>query len=233
MKQLIFLFIVLLAMVSCNSKPQTSSNEKAEIVTDSCNYQLISSYDTLEVVADSCEYQQLSSNDKLEIEKQFRDMIEWDYKWRYGENMIDILPAIEDKNDSIYIGFDFQKLEITIQRLRNTGFFSETFIDNYKRLITELDRKLRNNELDKWSTDWYPPFEFAFVDPFCHCEDEIQIDSIGFISEGPEKVKIKWFYKPNEEWVVDCDFEKENGHWKISYLSGFDYEEGIKKYSYY
>ena len=216
MKQLIFFSIVLLAMTSCNLKPQASSNEKAEIVADSCDSQLI------------------SPADKMEIEKLFRNLIEWDNN---DTIRIDLLPAIADEQDSIYIGFDFQKLEITIQQLRNTGFFSETFIDNYKRIITELDRKLRNKKLENWPVGELPTFKFANdYDPFSNSQDIAPIDSIGFISGNQKNVEAKWFTKwPNINGDIetyencDCNFEKENGSWKISYLSGFDYENGIKK----
>lgn len=210
MKQLIFFSIVLLAMTSCNSKQQASSNEKADIIADSCDTQLI------------------SSDDKMEMGKIIRGVVELDLN---DTIHIDLLPAIADEKDSIYVGFDFQKLEITVQQLRNTGFFSETFINNYKRIIAELDRKLQNNELGVWDMRDMPPFGFA-VDygPFCNCQDDYTVDSVGFINENCENVEAEWFsIRPDikgniQAYVMSkCKFEKENGSWKISYLSGFDY----------
>ena len=198
----------------CNSKPQENTTNTT--VTETCNSNL-----------------QISANDKLEIEKLFRDMIEWEIN---DTIHIDLVPVIANENKSKYIGVDLQKLEITAQKLKNTGFFSQTFIDNYKRLITELDRKMRNNEFEEWLVGELPPFRFANdVSPFFNSQETAPVDSICFLSENPKNVEVKWFSKfpdtnGNMQITVmgKCHFEKEQGCWKISYLPGFNYEDGIK-----
>ena len=206
--------LVGITIASCNSKPQANTTNT---VTESCDSNL-----------------QISANDKLEIEKLFRDMIEWEIK---DTIHIDLVPVIANENESKYIGLDLQKLEITTQELKKSGFFSQTFIDNYKRLITELDRKMRNNEFEEWLVGDLPPFKFANdVSPFFNCQETAPVDSISFLSENPKNVKAKWFANfpdtnGNMQMTVmgNCNFEKEQDHWKISYLPGFDYEDGIKR----
>lgn len=226
MNKIMIFPIVLLAMAGCNSKPQTSLNGKSEVVTENSDSQLLSSIDKVGIVTDSCDSQQISSADKLEMVKIIRSVVDFDLNNTID---IDLLPAIADEKDSIYIGFDFQKLEITAQQLRNTGFFSETFIDNYKRIITDLDKRLRNNELGVWDMRDMPPFGFAAgYGPFCNCQDDYTIDSISFKIGNYENVEAEWFPKwPDFEGNIQsygtCKFEKEGGCWKISYLSGFDY----------
>ena len=228
MNKIMLFPIVLLAMAGCNSKPQTSLNGEAEYVTENCDSQLLSSIDKVEIVTDSCDSQQISSADKLEMGKIIRGVVDLDLN---DTIYIDLLPAIADEKDSIYIGFDFQQLEIIAQQLRNTGFFSETFIDYYKKKITELDRALKNNELGVWDMRDMPPFGFAAdYGPFCNCQDDYTVDSISFKIENYENVEAEWFYKLQDfegnielRVAVTCNFEKEDGRWKISHLSGFDY----------
>lgn len=204
-----------MSFISCNSKPQANTTNTT--VTENCDSNL-----------------QISANDKSEIEKLFRDMIYWSFN---DTVHINLLPVLTDENDSIYIGFDFEELEITAQELKNTGFFSQTFIDNYKRLITELDRKIRNNEFEEWLVGDLPTFKFANdVGPFCNCQGIVPVDSMNFINEDFENVEAegiaKWIDilgKTHIYGLGKCKFEKEQEHWKISYMSGFDYDDGIKR----
>lgn len=194
----------------CNSKPQANTTNTT--VTETCDSNL-----------------KISANDKLEIEKLFRDMMYWSFN---DTAHINILPILTDDKDSICVGVDFQELETTAQQLKNTGFFSQSFIDNYKRLITELDKRIRNNYYGyEWSVYELPPFRFGNdVGEFCNCQDIVTVDSMSFISEDPKNVEAFWYTKWSEMHEMgNCKFEKEQGHWKISYLWGFDYENGIKE----
>jgi hypothetical protein len=67
-----------------------------------------------------------------------------------SKNSIDLLPVMTDSKDSIYIGFDIDKLKKNLEKLKATNFFATEFIDNYYQIITTLDQGLRSGKYEKW-----------------------------------------------------------------------------------
>src|ERR1700743_1403118 len=117
MKYLYLLVILLLmASVGCNSNPKSNSSSKTSITA----------------TKPTDHYK-----DQAEIRTLVRNML----KWSDSKNDIQLLPALE--KDSICIGFDFDKLNQTLEKLKKTGFFANEFIDNYSLIIHTLDKKIK------------------------------------------------------------------------------------------
>ncbi|MFI5137529.1 MAG: hypothetical protein ACHQIM_06855 [Sphingobacteriales bacterium] len=181
------------------------------------------------------------SNDKQEIQILIRKAL----NWSESKNSINLLPVLTDSKDSICVGFDLEKLNVTLEKLKATNFFSSRFVDNYSQIILTLDKKIKNNEFEKWSVSELPTFSFANdVDPWCLCQDvpydkpnPWDLIEVKVIKLNDEKGELYWTWgKPElngspdwKDFTYKFEVEKENGKWKISYLQGFDFKESTRK----
>jgi len=166
--------------------------------------------------------------DKEEIQKLIQQVL----NWSESKESIDLLPVLTDNKDSIYIGFDMNKLKANIKKLRESNFFTNEFIENYNQIILTLEGKLRTKEL-VWLVGDLPPFKFANgINPWCLCQgfSSEQFDAVEIIKIDSKSGELMWNWKKDTDWM-DFKFsvEKENNKWKISYMQGFDYKESTKK----
>lgn len=177
----------------------------------------------------------INESDKEEIQKLIRQTL----SWANSNKSIELLPAMPDKNDSLYIGFDLDSLKLNLLKLKATNFFSQNFIENYQQIILTLDAKIKKKEFEDWEVGEMQTFSFSFdVNPWCQCQ-EIPENypwsrvNINIIKLNKQNGELTWSWS-NLDWPSD-DFKyyfrvvKEDGKWKIDYLSGFDYNESIKK----
>jgi hypothetical protein len=96
------------------------------------------------------------NREKEEISKLIKQVL----SWSESRESVKLLPVLADSLDSIYIGFDMDKLTENIDKLKETRFFSTEFIENYEQIIITLDRKLKNKEFNEWLVGDLPPFKF-------------------------------------------------------------------------
>ena len=174
------------------------------------------------------------SDDKTEIQTLIRSVL----TWADSEKAIDLLPVVTDENDSIYIGFDLEKHRENLDKLEETGMFSQEFIGNYNQIILMLDKKLRTNDFEggPWLVGYLPPFNFAGdVDPWCLCQDVpydtpppwefVEVEPLndqtyrwkwGRLNEGTDPSWKQFSYK--------FKVTKEESKWRVSYLEGFEFK---------
>ena len=175
-----------------------------------------------------------NNEDKDEIQALIRQML----RWADSISAIDLLPALS--KDSICVGFDFDKQNLNLEKLRKTGFFADEFIDNYNNIIHTLDTKIKNKEFEKWNIYELPTFNFANdASPWCSCQDNMPWDNVEVepIKLSIDKGELKWNWGKLDSSVDPSwkDFSymfrvvKVDNKWKISYLQGFDYKESIKR----
>ncbi len=172
------------------------------------------------------------NSDKEEIQKLIRDVL----LWSETKNVIDLLPTSVKSTDSIYDGFDKKQLKANLEILKSTNLFSTEFIDNYNRIILTLDKKVRNNEFDKWLIGDLPPFNF--LSPWCDCQDvpydnpnAFGLVDVVIINLNKENGELFWKWgklgpeisKDWKDFKYKFAVKKEAGKWKISYLQGFDF----------
>jgi hypothetical protein len=173
------------------------------------------------------------SIDIVEIQTLIRDML----KWSDSKNKIDLLPVLD--KDSICIGFDFDKVNLNLEKLKATGFFAAEFIDNYKIIVQTLDKKIKDKIFQPWNVYELPTFNFANdIDPWCLCQDNLSWDNVAIeiVKLDSNKGEIKWNWGKldsniDSSWkVFSYPFRvvKVNDGWKISYLQGFDYDESTR-----
>ncbi|MFN4080703.1 MAG: hypothetical protein ACK4NS_07355 [Saprospiraceae bacterium] len=170
-----------------------------------------------------------ATGDKEQIQNLIREML----VWSDAANSIDLLPVIADDQDSVYIGFDLQKHRENLAKLRQTNIFSAAFVDNYNQIIMVLDEGLKKGRYGTWLVDDLHPFAFSNgYSPWCNCQDigdwrKVEVRVIRLTdSEG----ELEWFWGDHNAGAGNrFRAVKENGKWKVAYLSGFDFNEATRK----
>src|SRR5436309_3469961 len=85
------------------------------------------------------------NNNKKEIKSLIRNML------MTGEShWIDLVPLIKDSKDSLYVGFNLEKLKTNLEELKTTNYFSAEFIDNYNKIVLTLDREMKDGKFSSW-----------------------------------------------------------------------------------
>jgi hypothetical protein len=168
--------------------------------------------------------------EKKEIQTLIRQVLIWSDTCR----SFDLYPAISDDKDSLYIGFDMDKVNDNLKILKQTGFFSNNFIQNYNQIIRILDKKIRNKEIE-WLVGELQDFNFNMsyidVDPWCLCQGFSieQFDDIEVINLNSSCGDLKWKWTKDSDWInFKFSVVKEDNKWKISYMEGFDFKESTR-----
>lgn len=161
-----------------------------------------------------------SADDREQIQNLIRQVYKWQEAQKPSNNSM-----ITDSKDSIYTGFNLDQLKLDIEELKATNFFSTEFTDNYYKIFTTLDKKLRDKEIE-WLVGDLPPFGND-VNPWCNCQDNpdnywqtMTIDKITFDSNV---ASFTWTWGDNFQYKAKAI--KLNNSWKISYLEGFNFDE--------
>ena len=151
------------------------------------------------------------------------------YRW-HDNNQVAVSDFFIIVKDTAQVGVNYDSLTRRMGVLRQTNFFSRSFLDNYKALADLINNKLVKanpplaNEIN---------FDFQDADPWTGWQDSdssywnrFQITAYRATADS---VSLKWHIK-TKAWSSDpyaVGFAKENGQWKVSSLEGFD----LKKYN--
>ena len=216
MKNIRLLILIFgLIFCSCNQSGETTSVKEKQLATTQIS---------------------TTNQDREEIQNLIRQVL----KWADSENSINLLPMLTDSKDSIYIGFDLDKHEQNLKKLKSTDFFATEFINNYNQIILTLDKGLKNGDYEQWLVGDLPTFIFANdVDPWCECQDNLEWNTVEvkIILLDNEKGDLEWYWgnlstDTHPSWKgfsYSFKVKKENNKWKISYLHGFDFKESTRK----
>lgn len=180
--------------------------------------------------------------DEEEIQNLIRKVLFWaDFINDFG---VEPIIRLTDSQGRFYIGFDLNGHKKFLDMLREIDLFAKEFIENYNQIILTLDKKLRNNEYEKWLVGKLPPFNFANdYNPWCNCQDA-PYDSpnpwdcveVKVIEINNDRAQLIWTWgglnsnmdSSWKEFSYNFRTVKENGKWKIAYMEGFDFEQGVK-----
>ena len=177
-----------------------------------------------------------NKHESVEIKNLIRQVL----NWTDSKNSFELLPVLTDSVDSVYVGFDLEEHKQNLEKLKSAGFFATEFIDNYNQIILTLDKGLRSGEYEVWLVGNLPPFIFANgASPWCICQDNMDWNTVevDIISLDNEKGELEWYWEnldpeTDESWeVFKYKFRvvKEDNIWKVAYMEGFDFKEGIRK----
>lgn len=170
----------------------------------------------------------ITKNDSLLIEKLVRKVYEWNEKNTTSYFNI----GIKDQKKEKYIGIDWDIYKKNKKRLKNSGLFSDIFINSYKKTLEKIDKKVKTKEYEyDWLIGEYPPFG-TDANEWCHCQDvpsdyywnNIEIKNIKVI--GGNTVSLTWNWGKSNNWSSGFKYpikvKKEDNIWKVTYLDGFD-----------
>lgn len=170
----------------------------------------------------------ITRNDSLLILKLVRKVYEWNEK--NSSYYFDI--GIEDQAGDKYVGINWEIYEENKNLLKSSGFFSNIFIESYKKTLEHIDKKVKNKEYDyEWFTGEYPPFG-TDLNEWCHCQDtpsenywdKIEIKNLKVT--GNNTASLIWTWGETSKWNSDFKYrvkvKKEDNTWKVTYLDGFD-----------
>jgi hypothetical protein len=158
--------------------------------------------------------------DSVEVINLLRDVYRWHDK--YQDSLTDFSIIVKD---SFQVGLNYDSLNKTIGALKQTNYFSSSFLDDYKKLADFVNNKLINanpkylNEIN---------FDFQDADPWTGFQDSApdywDKFKITEYKSTAEAASLKWLIY-TKDWSSEAysvRFLKENGKWKVSYLEGFD-----------
>jgi hypothetical protein len=179
-----------------------------------------------------------TSSDIKEIQNLIRKVL----NWADADKTFMMHPCQADNKNRL-TGFDTKIISKNIEILQSTGLFANSFIDNYKKLVSTLDKKIRSGEYGECYADELPQYKFASdVDPWTLCQDipydnPNPFDYVEAIALKLDDNNGEFFWKwgrldsnTSTDWkdfTYRFKVKKEDGKWKISYLQGFDYNENI------
>lgn len=146
------------------------------------------------------------------------------YKWHETAGpQADFSPAEGSAQDTAYVGLDMSRHWNRLAELRQTGFFSAAFLDNYDRIATDIHQDLQNGTVE-WLIGDVSPYS-PDINPWCNCQDYPdrywETITVSNISGDSNEKTFDWTW--GAPFIYSAKAQKENGTWKISYLQGFDY----------
>jgi len=127
--------------------------------------------------------------------------------------------------DSFQIRLNHESFNRVYKALKQTDYFSASFLKNYKVIGDSVNAMLTNpnkkylNEIN---------FSFQDADPWTYFQDEFPNFWMNFIitnyHSDTASARLKWTVE-DKTWKSEpyaVRFSKENAQWKIDYLQGFD-----------
>lgn len=151
------------------------------------------------------------------------------YSWHQHDTAgVEFVYKADKPTDTVYSGIDWPAHEARLQALEKTNFFSQQFINNHKLLALRIEKDMKQAGPERCTIGDLLDFE-PEADLFCNCQDmpdnyEKAITLADFtINADTANFTWSWGntrgFEPNKYAVTAI---KENGHWKVSYLEGFD-----------
>ncbi|WP_457287837.1 hypothetical protein [Pedobacter sp. UYP24] len=188
------------------------------------NFKLFTSCFLLILVALSCSAKETKTtttpNAKVELTKLIRKLYKWHEEVKIhaeGFKPLKAKPSAE-----LYSHIDLKENDRAIIELRKTGFFSESFLANYRAIAVKMNSQLlsgksswRDGEIASFSKD---------ADDWCNCQDspENYFDKITLTDIKSQKDHVTFSWTWGDVFFYKASAIKVGQIWKISYLEGFD-----------
>lgn len=145
------------------------------------------------------------------------------YKWHETAPRPDgFVPLKKNSVDTLNTSIDLAANNKAIKELKETGFFAEDFLTDYRNIAVRMDKELRDGS-SLWPDGEMPTFQDD-VDEWCNCQDypdnyweKLTLTDLKF---NDNEADFKWTWGNN--FFYHTKAKKVAGTWKISYLEGFD-----------
>ena len=182
----------------------------------------------------TCIENNLSKADDKQITLLIRKVL----TWANSDDSFELLPFNEG-TDSLCTGINFRQHNENLNKLKETGYFTEVFISNYDNIVKTIDKQIKNKTIEPWNVYEEPPLRFdTGASAWCMCQDnsdwgKVETEAIGIYDDESE---FYWKFgglQPDDDpsWkAFRYKFKAaiKNGKWKIDWMEGFDYESSTK-----
>ncbi len=155
------------------------------------------------------------------------------YHWVEEESKPgDFEPYLTEPNDTVYAGVDLKIHQQRLKEIRQTGLFTQSFLDNYHKIALTIDKEIKAGTL-VWNVGELPPFGNG-ASPWCNCQDvpDNYADKIWIMHISFNKDTASYNWSWGDGLVYPIKVLKENGVWKIDYMEGFDYDAYVRSFIY-
>ena len=160
----------------------------------------------------------INNSDNIKFTNLLRSMYEW-----YETKGIKSMDFDVYSKDSLYAGIDSIALRNRLTELQHTDFFSQDFLNNYKKIAQEIDNQLKHGTMKFYKGD-LPPYG-SEANPWCNCQDNPdnywKIIETKNIKINGNSASLSWTWGGN--FLYRVKLKREHTAWKISYLEGFDF----------
>jgi hypothetical protein len=159
--------------------------------------------------------------DSLELTMLIRKLYKWHETTKMKYNGFNALK--QSPSDTLYTSIDLEENKKAIEELKESGFFTDSFLNDYRNIAIRMDKELKDG-----SSLW-PDGELSTFgddsDPWCNCQDfpvdkYWEIIKLTDIHINNNTAKFSWTW--GGDFYYNVKALKEEGNWKISYLQGFD-----------
>lgn len=164
------------------------------------------------------------SNDSIALLQLTKNL----YDWEENKSKNEDFPTVQKKKtDTVYSGIDSRKHQSRIQELKESKLFTEQFISNYNRIATSIDKELKKEAI-VYNIGELPPYGNG-VNPWCNCQDvpDAFLNKIWIMNLSFRDNLASYNWSWGDGLVYHITAEKENNHWKISTMEGFDYDSFV------
>ena len=158
------------------------------------------------------------SIDSLELDSLIVKLL----KWHESDRQMDFETKKTNPGDSTYSGIDWAAHKKRMTELSNTNFFTDEFLNNYNSIAMHIDAELKNNPVKYYEGDIQPWSDDA--NDWCKCQDfpdsvweKLRIVDLRVYGDS---ANFKWSWA--DKFYYSARANRENNHWKISYLERFD-----------
>ena len=184
--------------------------------------------------SDNVESINLIDNDSLELSTLIKNAYYW-----HSESYLPDLPYNYEKgNDSIFTGIDWNGYNNIVELLNKTDFFTNDFILYHKTIATNIDKSIKNANIE-WRNinDGIPIWAYE-ADEWCNCQDHpdrywetIRIDKLN-VNKDFATFNLNWKFG-NEYHSMNymVTAKKVDSKWKINSLQGFENYKTFEEYN--
>lgn len=171
------------------------------------------------------------NQDSVELTELIRQV----YEWRETKRIADFPYKYDDKQDSIFIGIDWDKYQENVRIFKETNLFTDDFKIKHKEIALTLDSSIRQADI-KWRNinDGIPIWDSG-ADDWCGCQDNpdnywnfLTIDNL---TVNKEYAKFKWSWSKEYEGRYNVTAKKVDGRWKINTLEWFNNYSSVDQYN--
>jgi hypothetical protein len=181
---------------------------------------LTSCKDNKNKVQSSFDSRTTRAEDSLELTMLVRDI----YKWYETDGANP--DFYYSKSDSFLTGMDWTKNNERFEKIKMTGFFDTTFLNNLNHIARQIDGYIKNDTV-KYETTLMPPWLDGAND-WCNCQmtapgnywEAMTISDLKIYSDSAD---LKWTW--GHDFYYNLKAKRVDNKWKVSYLEGLDMKD--------